>query len=297
VKILITGARGQLGRDCQTILAQHDLIATDLPEFDAADAAQVRDRVAAARPDVILNCAAFTRVDDCETQRELAFRANAEAPRLLAAAARLIGAHFIHISTDYVFDGARPVPEPYLESDATGPVSAYGASKLAGEQAVLASGARCAILRTAWLYGLHGGNFPKTMLRLVLAQPERERKVIAEQFGSPTWSWRQAEQIAAVIGAGAEGIFHATAEGHTTWFGFAEEFLTALGVPHRLAPCGVSDYPTPARRPVNSILENARLKAAGLNVMRPWDVDVAEFVARHRDELLEEARTLLTAKG
>lgn len=296
MRILITGARGQLGRDCQTILAQHDLIATDLPEFDAADAAQVRDRVAAARPDVILNCAAFTRVDDCETQRELAFRANAEAPRLLAAAARVIGAHFIHISTDYVFDGARPVPEPYLESDATGPVSAYGASKLAGEQAVLASGARFAILRTAWLYGRHGGNFPKTMLRLVLAQPERERKVIAEQFGSPTWSWRLAEQIAAVIGAGAEGIFHATAEGHTTWFGFAEEFLTALGVPHRLAPCGVRDYPTPARRPVNSILENARLKAAGLNVMRPWEADVAEFVARHRDELLEEARALLTVR-
>ena len=294
MKILLTGARGQLGCDCQAILGtKHELIATDLPEFDVSEATQVRDRVAAVMPQVILNCAAFTRVDDCEQQRELAARVNAEAPRLLAAAARVVGAHLIHISTDYVFDGARPVPQPYLENDAPHPLSVYGATKLAGEQAVLASGARFAILRTAWLYGRHGGNFPKTMLRLALAQPEQERKVIAEQFGSPPWSWRLAEQIGRVIAAGAEGIFHATAEGHTTWFDFAGVFLKAMGVPHKLAPCAVADFPLPARRPVNAILENARLKKAGLNVMRPWAADVAEFVARHRDELLEEARSAL----
>jgi dTDP-4-dehydrorhamnose reductase len=295
VKILITGARGQLGRDCQSVLsAAHALVATDLPEFDASDAAQIRDQLAAVRPDVILNCAAFTRVDDCETQRALAFQVNAEAPRLLAAAARVLGAHLVHISTDYVFDGARPVPQPYGENDATRPLSAYGASKLAGEQAVRASGARFAILRTAWLYGRHGGNFPKTMLRLVLAQPELTRRVIAEQHGSPTWSWRLAEQIRAVIEARAEGVFHATAGGHTTWFGFASAFLAAMAVPHQLAPCGVADYPTPARRPVNSILENSRLKAAKLDVMRPWAADLAEFVARHRAELLEEAQAAIS---
>ena len=291
MKILIIGARGQLGRDCQAILGvAHDLIATDLPELDASDAAQVRDYAAAVRPDVILNCAAFTRVDDCEKQRDLAFRANEEVPRLLAAAARVLGAHLVHISTDYVFDGARPVPKPYLENDATRPLSVYGASKLAGENVVRASGARFAILRTAWLYGRHGGNFPKTMLRLALAQPEQERKVIAEQYGSPTWSWRLAEQIGKVIEAKAEGIFHTTSEGHTTWFGFASAFLSAMAVPHKLAPCGVADFPLPAHRPVNSILENGRLKAAGLNVMRPWDADLAEFVARYRDELIEEVR-------
>jgi len=207
MKILITGARGQLGRDCQAVLAAaHEITATDLPEFDVSDAAQIRDRLVAARPDVILNCAAFTRVDDCETQRGLAAQANTDAPRLLAAAARVLGAHFVHISTDYVFDGARPVPQPYVESDATHPLSVYGATKLAGEKAVCASGARFAILRTAWLYGRHGGNFPKTMLRLVLAQPEQTRRVIAEQHGSPTWSWRLAEQIRAVIEARAEGV-------------------------------------------------------------------------------------------
>ena len=295
MKILITGARGQLGRDCQAVLAAaHEIVATDLPEFDASDAAQIRDHLAAVRPAVILNCAAFTRVDDCEAQRALAFQVNAEVPRLLAAAARVLGAHLVHISTDYVFDGARPVPQAYVESDAPRPLSVYGASKLAGEKAVCASGARYAILRTAWLYGRHGGNFPKTMLRLALAQPEETRRVIAEQHGSPTWSWRLAEQIRAVIEARAEGLFHATAEGHTTWFDFASAFLTAMDVPHQLAPCGVADYPTPARRPVNAILENGRLKAAGLNVMRPWDADLADFVARHRDELIAEARAALS---
>jgi dTDP-4-dehydrorhamnose reductase len=298
MKILITGARGQLGRDCQEILrADHTLIATDLPEFDVTRAAQVRQEVETHRPNVILNCAAFTRVDDCETKKELAFRANAEAPGLLAQAARNADARLVHISTDYVFDGERPPPQPYTEDDATRPLSVYGASKLAGEEAVQASGARFAILRTAWLYGRHGGNFPKTMLRLALRQPERELRVINEQFGSPTWSWRLAEQIKVVIETGAEGLFHTTAEGFTTWYDFAAAFLRAMQVPYRLAPCRIVDYPTPARRPQNSILENARLKAADRNVMRPWATDMAEFVARYRGELLEEARlALATAK-
>ena len=295
MKILITGARGQLGRDCQAVLSpKHEIIATDLPEFDASDANQVRDHIAAVRPNVILNCAAFTRVDDCETQSALAFRVNAEVPRLLAAGARVLGAHLVQISTDYVFDGARPVPQAYAENDAPHPLSVYGSSKLAGEKAVSASGARCAILRTAWLYGRHGGNFPKTMLRLALAQPEQIRRVISEQYGSPTWSWRLAEQVLAVIEAGAVGVVHATAAGHTSWFGFASAFLAAMQVPHQLAPCGIADYPTPARRPVNSILKNVRLPAAGVNVMRPWEADLAEFVARYRSELLEEARAALS---
>jgi dTDP-4-dehydrorhamnose reductase len=296
MKILITGANGQLGRDCQEMLRpQHTVVATDLPEFDVTDAGQVHHQIETQRPDVVLNCAAFTRVDDCETQKDLAFRANAAAPGFLAQAARAANARLIHISTDYVFDGARPPPQPYTEDDATRPVSVYGASKLAGEEAVRASGARWAILRTAWLYGRHGGNFPKTMLRLALRRPERELRVINEQWGSPTWSRRLAEQIRVVIEADATGLFHATAEGHTTWFDFAAAFLHAMNVPQRLVPCRTVDYPTPARRPGNSILENGRLKAAGWNVMRPWDADVAEFVARHRGELLEEARLALAS--
>ncbi|TAN38269.1 MAG: dTDP-4-dehydrorhamnose reductase [Verrucomicrobia bacterium] len=292
MKILITGANGQLGRDCQAALQpNHAVIATDLPEFDVTDGGQVHRQIAAHRPEVILNCAAFTRVDDCETKKDLAFRANAEAPNFLAQAARATNARLVHLSTDYVFDGMRTPPQPYTEDDAPRPVSVYGASKLAGEEAVRASGARFAIVRTAWLYGRYGGNFPKTMLRLALQQPERELRVINEQWGSPTWSWRLAEQIKVVIETRAEGLFHATAEGCTTWHGFATAFLQAMNVPHRLVPCRTVDYPTPARRPGNSILDNRQLKAAGWNVMRPWAADVAEFVARYRDELLEEARS------
>lgn len=294
MKILITGARGQLGRDCQEVLQpDHTVVATDLPEFDVTNAKHVQQEMETHRPGVVLNCAAFTRVDDCETQRELAFHANAVAPGLLAQAARAVNARLVHISTDYVFDGKRPPPQPYTEDDAPRPVSVYGESKLAGEAAIRSSGVRWTILRTAWLYGRHGGNFPKTMLRLALRDPKRTLRVIDEQFGSPTWSWRLAEQIRSVIEADADGLFHASAEGHTTWFDFAEAFLTAMKVPHRLEACRSVDYPTPARRPQNSLMENHRLKTLDLNRMRPWAEDMAEFVARYRDELLEEARSAL----
>jgi len=294
MKILITGANGQLGRDCQEVLQpQHAVVATDLPEFDVTKVEHVRHQIETHRPDLVLNCAAFTRVDDCESKKELAFRANAAAPGFLAQVARARNARLVHISTDYVFDGERLPPQPYTEGDTTRPVSVYGASKLAGEEAVRASGARFAILRTAWLYGRHGGNFPKTILRLALQRPDRDLRVINEQWGSPTWSWRLAQQIKVVVETNAEGLFHATAENFTTWHGFATAFLQAMQVPHHLVPCRIEDYPTPARRPRNSILENGQLQAAGWNVMRPWDADVAEFVARYRDELLEEARAAL----
>lgn len=291
MKILITGARGQLGRDCTRVLQpNHAVTPLDLPELDIADAGQVRQVLEPLRPDVVLNCAAYTRVDDCEEHREEAWRANATGPAVLAQAAEKFGARLIHISTDYVFDGQRPVPRPYTESDAPHPLSCYGRSKREGEQAIASHCRRWAILRTAWLYGRHGGNFPKTMLRLALRQPERILRVVNGQHGSPTWSWRLAEQLRAVIEADATGLFHATAEGHTTWYEFAAHFLAAMQVPHNLQPCRNEEYPTRAIRPVNSILENAALKQAGLNVMRPWQEDLEEFVSRHREELLAECR-------
>jgi dTDP-4-dehydrorhamnose reductase len=291
MKILITGALGQLGRDCTRVLQPaHTVTTLDLPELDIADASQVQQVMAQLRPDVVLNCAAYTRVDDCEEHRDDAMRVNATGPAVLAQAAEAGGARLIHISTDYVFDGQRPVPQPYTESDAPHPLSCYGQSKLAGEVAIAANCRRWAILRTAWLYGRHGGNFPKTMLRLALRQPERVLRVVNGQYGSPTWSWRLAEQLRTVIEADATGLFHATDEGYTTWYEFAARFLAAMHVPHNLQPCRNEEYPTRAVRPVNSILENAALKQAGLNSMRPWQDDLDEFVARHRAELLTECR-------
>ena len=294
MKILIAGARGQLGRDCTSVLSpKHAVTALDLPEFDITAPAQVRQTLADVRPEVVLNCAAYTRVDDCEDHRDEAWRLNAAGPGILADAADRIGARLVHISTDYVFDGQRPLPHPYLEEDSTRPLSWYGQSKLDGETAVQNSCRHWIILRTAWLYGRYGANFPKTMLRLALRNPTGPIRVINEQYGSPTWSWRLAEQVETVIAAEAQGLFHATAEGCGTWFDLAARFLSAMQVPHTLQPCRIADYPTRAARPVNSILENARLKKAALNIMRDWRDDLDEYAARYRLELLAEVRATL----
>lgn len=288
MKVYITGCRGQLGFDLLDVLkGKHELAGGDLPELDIADASSLATALDAFRPDVIINAAAFTRVDACETERDAAHRANAVGPRLLAEYAERCGALLVHVSTDYVFDGRRPVPQPYVETDPVGPTSAYGITKVEGEKAVVAATRRFAILRTAWLYGVHGNNFLKTMLRLSLQG--KALKVVNDQHGSPTWSWRLARQIDKVIDHGARGLYHATAEGHCTWFELARYFLERMGVPHKLSPCGTEEYPTPARRPANSILENAALKRAGLNVMAPWAEDVDGFVKRYRERLLDEA--------
>jgi dTDP-4-dehydrorhamnose reductase len=291
LKLLIAGAKGQLGHDCLDVLrGRHELLGLDLPELDIADAGSVAGALDRFPAHVIVNCAAYTKVDAAETERDAAWRVNVEGARALGEAAARRGCRVIHISTDYVFDGRKPVPQPYVESDPTGPQCHYGVTKLAGEIALQKTGARCAILRTAWLYGAHGPNFLKTMLRLAVKHPGKPIRVVADQHGSATWSWRLAQQIAAIIEADAEGLFHATAEGHGTWFELAGFFLQQMGVPHEVTAITTADYPTPARRPANSILENARLKTAGLNGMVPWQVDVAEFVRRYRDRLGEEAK-------
>jgi dTDP-4-dehydrorhamnose reductase len=291
MRIVLTGSKGQLAHDVGDRLGLgNEVRGVDLPEVDITRQESVREWMEGFRPQVVVNCAAFTQVDACETDRDLAFAVNAGGPGILADESKRVGAYLVHISTDYVFDGHRQVPKAYFETDPTGPLSWYGRTKLEGEQRVLNSGVSAAILRTAWLYGRKGKNFPKTMLRLALRNPERELKVVDDQQGSPTWSWRLAEEIEAVIEARAEGIFHATADGHTDWYNFARSFLEAMEVPFRMRPCPTSEYPTPAQRPANSILENSRLKALGLNRFVDWRVDLQEFVCRYRAELIEEAR-------
>jgi dTDP-4-dehydrorhamnose reductase len=290
MKVLICGARGQLGSDCANVLAAaHRIVVTDLDELDITDAAAVERFVGRQRPEVVVNCAAYTRVDDCESQVDLADRINHRGPAHLAAAADATGASLIHVSTDYVFDGTKPLPSAYNENDLPHPLSAYGRTKLAGETAVAGATDNVVILRTAWLYGIGGPNFLKTMLRLALGDPEREIRVVNDQHGSPTWSYRLATQIAALIGTPLRGVCHATATGSGTWYDLASLFLKEMQVPHRLAPCTTAQYPTPARRPQNSILENRRLKAAGLHCMSDWREDLVQFVARYRKQLLAEA--------
>jgi len=289
MKILLTGKNGLLGRDCLTVFQdKHEVLALGHEELDINDLGRVEKAVARFRPEAIVNCAAFTQVDRCETEREQAVRGNISGPRNLALSAAHHDALLVHISSDYVFDGRKSPPTPYLEGDPTEPLSWYGRTKLEGELAIRSITPRHIIVRTAWLYGRHGPNFLKKILKLALSPQAPELKVVDDQFGSPTWSWRLAQQVARLLEAGGEGIYHASAEGCCTWFEAARHFLGRLGIDKPIRPCATSDYPTPAARPRNSILENRRLKEAGLNLMRPWQEDVDEFVDVFREELLKE---------
>ncbi|MFP4476253.1 MAG: dTDP-4-dehydrorhamnose reductase [Desulfatibacillaceae bacterium] len=289
MRILITGGKGQLGADCASVFAGDELLSVDVEDLDIADMAAVAGTFREFGPAAVVNCAAYTAVDACETHENEAFAVNATGPANLAAACRESGAYLVHVSTDYVFSGQKPVPEPYIENDPTGPLSAYGRTKLAGERAVAESGCEHAILRTAWLYGAGGGNFLKTMLRLSVADPGRRLRVVDDQHGSPTWSATLAGQIAKVVEARPKGVFHATAHGHTTWYRLATRFLSLMDAPCNIDPCTTREYPTPAARPKNSILANRALDSLGLDSMSHWEDDLARFVDRHKDGLLREA--------
>lgn len=285
-RILITGATGLLGTDCVAAFSPAwDVVGLARGELDITRADAIRNALAAHRPTAVLNCAAYTQVDKCETDRDTAMRVNAEAPALLAAECALYKAHFIHISTDYVFDGRRPPPAPYVEDDPTGPTSVYGESKRSGELAVLLANPESAIVRTSWVYGIHGNNFLKAVLGRARSAPDQALRVVNDQHGTPTWTVRLAEQLVAIADARLKGILHATGEGHCTWFEFARRFFDLMDVPTPIVPCTTAEFPRPAPRPANSILENKRLKAVGLNKMRPWEDDLAQFVKQYRDVL------------
>ena len=291
MKIVIIGAGGQLGTDCGKLLSdKHQVVSCDLPQVDIGDPESVADLLAPTHPQVIINCAAYTAVDACESNQELSWRINAEGPGHLAREAARLRARLIHVSTDYVFDGTRPEPQPYFEDDLPNPLSQYGRSKLAGEKGVVNNCSDYVILRTAWLYGATGKNFLKTMARLALADPARQLKVVDDQHGSLTWSRTLARQIELLLGGAVTGIAHATSEGHANWYEVARTFLTALDLPFAMRPCTTAEYPTPAHRPANSILENRVLKAAGCNLFVDWREDLEQFVGEYRTQLLAEAR-------
>ncbi len=291
MRILICGAYGQLGTDCSTRLTeQHEVLASDINDLDITDKAGVIEAVRELTPDWIINCAAYTDVDGCENDQEAAWRLNVQGPENLAAAADIFDCRLLHVSTDYVFDGCQPVPQAYTEEDLVNPVSVYGRTKAAGEEAVFKTGGhQHCVVRTAWLYGSSGSNFLKTMLGLTLKNPCQPITVVADQFGSPTWSSTLAAQIKTLMENDGSGIYHATAEGYCSWYDLALYFFKQMGLMHAITPCTTAEYPTPAPRPKNSILDNKRLKATGLNCMRNWQDDLDLFVECHRQELMEES--------
>lgn len=268
MNILLTGVKGQVGWELRRTLAPLGRVtAVDRAELDLADPDAIRAKVQAISPKLIVNPAAYTAVDRAEGEAEQARAINAIAPAVLAEAAKDCGAILVHYSTDYVFDGAKP--GPYLEDDAPHPLNVYGATKLAGEQAIRASGVRHLILRTSWVYGMRGQNFLLTMQRLM--RERAELKIVDDQIGAPTWSRQIAEATALILAQclsparGADrpepwGTYHLTCGGETSWFGFAQAIAELGGFSTRLLPIPSSDYPTPARRPANSRLDNGKLE-------------------------------------
>lgn len=289
MKIAIIGFDGQLGMDCQKILSpNHHLITPTLAELDLCDQKSVDTLIATEKPDVVINCAAFTAVDNCEKEKDLSWKINATGPGFLAKACEEIKARLIQVSTDYVFDGKKPIPQSYNETDKVNPLSQYGLSKLAGEMEVQKHCSDHVILRTAWLYSAHGPNFLKTMLRITLADPDAVRKVVDDQYGSLTWSFTLAKQIEKLLTSDIQGVVHTTSDGYSTWYAAACYFLNTMGVQHKLIPCATSEYPTPAHRPTNSILANSVLEKKGISVFVDWKEDINTFVANFREQLLQE---------
>ncbi len=289
--ILLTGKNGQVGWELQRTLEPLGRItAVDLEEMNLADPDAIRRVVREVRPDIIVNPAAYTAVDKAESEPALAQAVNGVAPGVLGEEARLLGAVLVHYSTDYVFDGCKAAP--YTELDAPNPQSVYGSTKLAGEQAVISSGCRHVILRTSWVYGVHGGNFVKTMLRL--AKERNELRIVADQFGAPTWARDLARSTAALLNTWQDrswdsrlgGTYHMTAGGRTSWHEFTLEIVrlarqydpVLAGKTLAIHPIATHEYPLPAKRPANSVLDNTRIRDAFGITQPAWQDSLAECV-------------------
>jgi len=280
VRILLTGANGQVGSELRRSLAPlGEVVAFDRAGLDLAQPDVLIARVRDVAPQAIVNAGAYTAVDKAESEPEEASAINGTAPRVLAEEARRLGAVLVHYSTDYVFDGEKGCP--YTEADTPNPLSVYGRSKLEGERAVIASRCRHLTLRTSWVYGTRGRNFLLTMLKF--AREGRALRVVDDQIGAPTWCREIADATTALLARpdlaapGADGLYHLSAGGFTSWFGFARAIfdspeLVRLGIaPPALEAIPTSEYPTPARRPRSSRLDCRRLESrAGLR-LAPWD--------------------------
>ncbi|MDY7530333.1 dTDP-4-dehydrorhamnose reductase [Pseudomonas sp. Bout1] len=288
LKILISGQHGQVSRELQQRLqGLGELIVLGRDQLDLARPEQIREQVRAHRPGLIINAAAHTAVDQAESEPDVAFAINASAPGIFAEEAKALGIPLIHYSTDYVFDGSKAAP--YNEGDATNPLGVYGASKLAGEQAIAAVGGEHLILRTSWVYSAHGKNFLLTMQRLLQEKPQM--RIVADQIGAPTWAGTIANSTRALIErwqagqAGDWGVYHLTAQGETSWFGFAQAIGEQLRASGRacaeLEAIPSSAYPTPARRPLNSRLDCSRLQ-------QQWHVSQPQWHDALRECLAEQ---------
>ena len=278
MKILITGGKGMLGRTLQKELAGHEIVVADLPEWDITDDTGFVAKVGEAKPDLVIHCAAMTKVDDCEAKRDLAFKLNEEGSRNVALAAKACGARLFAISTDYVFSGEPPKePWAWSEMDIPRPRTVYGASKFAGEQMIQMILPEAVIIRIAWLYGSGGPSFVHTMAKLG-AQEGAPLKVVNDQRGNPTSTKTVADVIKFLITKpDVSGIVHGTCEDQCTWYDLTVELFRLLGLKREVVPCTTEEFPRPAPRPHNSALKKSVLNLLGYRTPN-WKDALAEFV-------------------
>jgi len=281
MKILVTGAKGQLGSELRPLLDAEfpaSAIYTDIEELDLTDAKAVESFVVNNEITHIVNCAAYTAVDQAEKEKMQCARINTDAVKNIAMAADACGAKIIHISTDYVFDGTNH--RPYRESDKVNPISQYGTTKRKGETALLALAPEAIIIRTAWLYSAYGHNFVKTMLRL--AESQSEIRVVCDQVGTPTYAQDLAKAIIRILRSHqwVPGIYHFTNEGAASWYDFAKAIFRIAGKNVKVVPIPTEDYPTPASRPYYSILDRTRIKATYGVEIPHWEESLHKCIAR-----------------
>ena len=275
MKILITGSGGMLGHDLGEVLkSRHDLIMTTSETLDITDADNVAELISREKPDVVINAAAYTDVDGCEKNRDLALSVNAEGPQNLAKACSEIGCVLVHISTDYVFNGKNTTP--WVESDNTGPISVYGESKLKGEENIINMMDKYFIIRTAWLYGVNGGNFPKTMLEL--AKTHSEITVVYDEVGCPTYTLDLAKAISVLVESDDYGIYHITNSGECSWCEFARYIFEVAGCDVEVIPVTASEFNRPAPRPSYSVLKNKKWIENGFKPLRDYKEAVREYI-------------------
>lgn len=276
-KILVTGCNGQLGRAINEIYKGDavELINTDVAELDITNIEEVVKFIEEKKPEVIINCAAHTNVNACETEQDLAFKINAVGPRNLSIAATKVGAKMIHVSTDYVFDGTNT--EPYTEFSPVAPLGVYGNTKLQGEEFVKQFSDKYMIIRTAWLYG-DGKNFVKTMLGL--AETNKEVKVVGDQIGSPTSTKELAKMIHLLEPTDNYGIFHGTCEGSCSWADFTEKIFELSNIDCKVNHITTEEFPTPAKRPAYSVLDNYMLKLTTNHTFSTWKDALKEYLEK-----------------
>lgn len=277
-KIVLTGARGMLAADViRTFSGPFNLVCLGREDLDIIDRAKCLEMIARESPFAVINCAAFTKVDLCEKERELAMAVNAEGAGNLAHACREVDALLVQVSTDYVFDGRGKVP--YKETDATAPLNVYGLSKLCGERYVAESGVDYIIVRTSWLYGEDGPNFVSTVLKLY--DRDKELRIVDDQVGAPTYTADLAGGILSLMGSGARGIFHVTNQGICSWCDFARTILELSGRDAgRVVPVSSGEFKRPARRPSYSVLDNSRFHAETRAHLRHWRDALRSFLEK-----------------